>query len=634
MQRNWIGRSEGTEVDFFLAPDDIVGGSTDAPIVFSPEPNTVRIRVFTTRVDTIFGATSVQLAPEHSLVQFFASADQALKAQVDMLLEEQKKAREAGNVGEIEKHGVPTGKFAVNPYNGARVPIWVANYVLMEYGTGAIMSVPAHDERDFEFAAKYGIEIRQVIAQAAQGGEPISLPFTTMDGVLINSGEYDGLSCAEAQKRMQEAAESGGFGKAAITFRLKDWGVSRQRYWGTPIPMIYCERDGIVPVPDDQLPVLLPEHVEITQTGGSPLARMPEFLNVTCPKCGGSARRETDTMDTFVDSSWYFYRYIDAKNAKAPFDSAIAKYWFPIDQYIGGVEHAILHLIYSRFWTLMMRDLGMIVNDEPVERLFTQGMVLKDGAKMSKSKGNVVSPDEMIASFGADSTRMYALFAAPPDRDLDWQEDGVAGVSRFLARVWKLTAGKPDDLISKARNAAPLRLANGEARTEAEARLLGALHRTIAKITNELSGRWHFNTCIAAVMTFVNLLYSDAIAGVENGQISEEVVREALRSVVLMLAPFAPFLAAELWEELGGEGSILRAPWPKSDPGLAKEEELEIPVQMNGKLVTVLRVAADAGPQAIEAAALADAKLQSRIAGKTVVKVIVVPGKLVNLVVK
>jgi leucyl-tRNA synthetase len=618
MQRNWIGRSEGTEVEFFLAEEfNQVSGIR--------EQGSERIRVFTTRVDTIFGATSVQLAPEHPLVAAFASVDSGLRAQVDGLIEEQKKARETGDVGAIEKHGVPTGRFAVNPYSGEQVPIWVANYVLMEYGTGAIMSVPAHDERDFEFAAKYGIEIRQVVAPTEQTDPPASLPFSTMDGVLVNSGEYDGLTCVEAQKRLQETAARGGFGKATVTFRLKDWGVSRQRYWGTPIPMIYCERDGIVPVPDDQLPVLLPEQIEITQTGGSPLARVPEFLNVICPKCGGPAKRETDTMDTFVDSSWYFYRYIDAKNAKQPFDPAVARYWFPIDQYIGGVEHAILHLIYSRYWTRVMRDLGLIENDEPVRRLFTQGMVIRDGAKMSKSKGNVISPDEMVAQYGADATRMYALFAAPPDRDLEWQEDGVAGVSRFLGRVWRLAmkhaaaARNVDESRSKEQNGG--------------AHLLRKLHQTIAKITLDFEGRWHFNTCVAAIMELVNEMQA-ADAQLASGEVPAPVVRELLRALVLLLAPFAPYLAAELWEELGEDGAILRAPWPKSDPGLAKEDELEIPVQINGKLVAVVRVAADAEPQAIEAAALAEQKVQSRVASRTVAKVIVVPGKLVNLVVK
>ncbi|MGD0628195.1 MAG: leucine--tRNA ligase, partial [Terracidiphilus sp.] len=364
MQRNWIGRSEGTEVDFFLAEETDQGlGTRDEGL------EKTRIRVFTTRVDTIFGATSVQLAPQHALVAGFTAADPALKAQVDELIEQQKKAREAGDLGAIEKHGVPTGHFAINPYNGERVPIWVANYILADYGTGAIMSVPAHDERDFEFAVKYGLPIQQVI-HPEDKSMSIVLPFVSEEGVLVNSGEFDGLTCAEAEKRLQQIAAAKGFGEAKVTYRLKDWGVSRQRYWGTPIPMVYCQAhcdgDGPLPVPDDQLPVLLPEQIEITQQGGSPLARVPEFVNTTCPKCGGPARRETDTMDTFVDSSWYFYRYTDAKNANAPFDSEIVNYWFPIDQYIGGVEHAILHLIYSRFWTRVMRDLGLVENDEPV----------------------------------------------------------------------------------------------------------------------------------------------------------------------------------------------------------------------------------------------------------------------------
>ena len=608
MQRNWIGRSEGTEVDFKV------------------ENRSETIRVFTTRVDTIFGATSVQLAPEHPLVTALAAADAGLKVQVSKLIEEQKCAREAGDVGEIEKHGVPTGHFAINPYSGETVPIWVANYVLLEYGTGAIMSVPGHDERDFEFATKYAIPIRRVISPADLGAEELVLPFSSEDGVLVNSGRYNGLSCADAQKKLQEVAVRGAFGEPKVTFRLKDWGVSRQRYWGTPIPMIHCDRDGIVPVPDDQLPVLLPDSVEITQTGGSPLARVPEFVNVTCPKCGGPAKRETDTMDTFVDSSWYFYRYTDAKNANAPFDPGRVAYWFPIDQYIGGVEHAILHLIYSRFWTKVMRDLGMVQDDEPVRRQFSQGMVIKDGAKMSKSKGNVVSPDDMVARFGADSARMYALFAAPPDRDLDWQEDGVAGVSRFLGRVWRLAT----------KYTPVARAAKGElvgTPTGTSLKLLRKLHQTIAKITLDFEGRWHFNTCVAAVMELVNEIQA-ADGQLAAGEVPAPVVRELLRTLVLLLAPFAPFLAAELWEDLGEEGAVLRAPWPKSNPELAKEDEIEIPVQINGKLVTVVRVAADAGTKDIEVVALAHEKVQSRIAGKNVAKVIVVPGKLVNLVVK
>jgi leucyl-tRNA synthetase len=623
MQRNWIGRSEGTEVDFFLAEEADHGlGTKDQGL------QKTRIRVFTTRVDTIFGATSVQLAPQHELVAAFTANNSELKAQVDELIDQQKKAREAGDLGAIEKHGVPTGHFAINPYNGERVPIWVANYILADYGTGAIMSVPGHDERDFEFAAKYDLPIVQVI-EPQNETLAVVLPFVSEDGVLVNSGDYDGLTCTQAQRKLQEVAVQCAFGEPKVTFRLKDWGVSRQRYWGTPIPMVYClshcEGDGPVPVPDDQLPVLLPEHIEITQQGGSPLARVPEFVDVTCPKCGGPAKRETDTMDTFVDSSWYFYRYTDAKNANAPFDPAIVQYWFPIDQYIGGVEHAILHLIYSRFWTRVMRDLGMVKDDEPVRRQFSQGMVIKDGAKMSKSKGNVVSPDDMVARYGADATRMYSLFAAPPDRDLDWQEDGVAGVSRLLSRAYRL--GMKYAPVARTSHGSQSKTQNGGAALK----LLRKLHQTIAKITLDFEGRWHFNTDVSAIMELVNEIQA-ADSQIAAGEVPAPVVRELFRSLALLLAPFAPYLAAELWQELGEPGDLLRAPWPVSDPGLAKEDELEIPVQINGKLVTVIRVAADASPKETEAAVFSDAKVQSRIAGKTVVKVIVVPGKLVNLV--
>jgi leucyl-tRNA synthetase len=620
MQRNWIGRSEGTEVDFTL------------------EGSEQRIRVFTTRVDTIFGATSVQLAPEHPLVASLTSTNGMLLHEVNALIYQQKKARESGDLGAIEKHGVFTGHYALNPYNQERVPIWVANYILMDYGTGAIMSVPAHDERDFEFAAKYGLEIRPVIRPVANpesaDAEEAALPFVSEEGVLINSGEFDDYTCEEAQLALQQIAVKGGFGEPTITFRLKDWGVSRQRYWGTPIPMINCPEHGLVPVPYDQLPVLLPEQIEITQEGGSPLSRVPSFLHTVCPKCGEPATRETDTMDTFVDSSWYFYRYTDPKNSEAPFEPAKAQYWFPIDQYIGGVEHAILHLIYSRFFTKVMRDLGLIINDEPARRLFTQGMVIKDGAKMSKSKGNVVSPDDMVARYGADATRMYALFAAPPDRDLDWQEDGVAGVSRFLGRVFRF--------VNRFAHIA-LTVHHGETGTAfnssatvptgASLTLLRKLHQTIAKITQDFGGRWHFNTSIAAIMELVNEYYA-AEAQVASGEVPPAVVAELLRSLVLLLAPFAPFLSAELWSELGETSEVLREPWPVSDPDLAKEDAIEVPVQVNGKLRSVVRLPIGADKAALEAAALADEKVLEWLAGKTPVKIIVVPGKLVNLVVK
>jgi len=626
MQRNWIGRSEGAQVDFRLYAKD---GE--------------KISIFTTRVDTIFGATSVQLAPQHAITEKLAAADPELRNKVDQLIAEQAKARETGDIGNIEKHGVNTGHFAVNPFDGEKVPVWVANYILMDYGTGAIMSVPAHDERDYEFAKKYGIEIRQVIEpsvarapspakealdKSVRPTQPVELPFTTLDGSLINSGEFNGLSCDEAIKKMSAFAEQHGFGKATVTFRLKDWGISRQRYWGTPIPMVYCEKDGVVPVPEKDLPIILPENVEITLTGGSPLQRVPEFMNTTCPKCGGPARRETDTMDTFVDSSWYFYRYTDAHNDRAPFDSKIAGYWFGekgIDQYIGGVEHAILHLIYSRFWTKFMRDIGLIKNDEPVERLFTQGMVIKDGAKMSKSLGNVVSPDEMVARFGADAARMYSLFAAPPDRDLDWQETGIEGIQRFLGRVYRFVS----------RNAASRNQTLQATSLPAEARAIQRkLHQTIKRVTDDFQGRWHFNTCVAAIMELVNELYAaEGVARAPSPAIPPSLLSNAKRNLVLLLAPFAPYLAHELWEMLGEKSNLLKSPWPKYDPELAKEDELEIPVQVNGKLRSKIVVAPGTGEEEIKQKALADEKIQGYTAGKQIVKVIFT-GKLVSIVVR
>ena len=641
MQRNWIGRSEGAEIQFEL--EDPAGapegeekarktGTALLPAREDVKGSGKKIAVFTTRVDTIYGATSLQLAPEHPLVKEMTAADAGLSDAVAALLDQQRKAREQGDVGAIEKHGVYTGHYAINPFNGERLPVWVGNYILLDYGTGAIMSVPAHDDRDYDFAKKYGLEIKVVIlprnhGKAAADGElePL-LPFTGEDSLLINSGEFSSLGCVEAQHKMAAYAEEHGFGKATVTYRLKDWGVSRQRYWGTPIPMLYCGNCGIVPVPESELPVLLPDNVEITQQGGSPLARMPEFVNTTCPKCGGKALRETDTMDTFVDSSWYFYRYTDAHNDKAPFATETVAYWFPIDQYIGGVEHAILHLIYSRFWTKVMRGLGLVRNDEPVERLFTQGMVIRNGAKMSKSKGNVVSPDEMIATFGADAARMYSLFAAPPDRDLDWQEDGVAGVSRFLGRVYRFATKYADRAKADAgARGAPLS-------PESQA-LLRKLHQTIRKITEDFAGRWHFNTDIAAIMELVNMLTA-AEPAISAGKIPDQVLREILRSLTLLLAPFAPYLAFELWERIGETSVLLRAPWPKFDEALAREEQIEIPVQINGKLRAVVRVGADADEDTVREAAQKDEKIAALITDKEIARIIVVPRKLINIVVK
>jgi leucyl-tRNA synthetase len=554
-------------------------------------------------------------------------------------MREQARAREAGDVGAIEKHGVFTGRYAINPFNQEKVPIWVANYILMDYGTGAIMSVPAHDERDHEFAQKYGLEIRIVIlprrmsAPPAPGEpEPPVLPYTEKDSLLINSSEFSELSNQEAIEKMSAFAEKKGFGKRTVTYRLKDWGISRQRHWGTPIPMLYCEKCGVAPVPEKDLPVLLPENVDITLQGGSPLGRVPEFVNATCPKCGGSARRETDTMDTFVDSSWYFYRYTNAQLGDRPLDTATVDYWFPIDQYIGGVEHAILHLIYSRFWTKFMRDLGIVHNDEPATRLFTQGMVIKDGAKMSKSRGNVVSPDEMVAKFGADSTRMYSLFATSPDRELDWQEAGVEGVHRFLGRAYRFvmrnagSAGKSQS----GNGAGPGRASE---LTPKARQIERKLHQTIKRVSEDFQGRWHFNTSVAAIMEFVNQIYA-AEDEIGSGKFPPALLADVQRSLVLLLAPFAPYLAAELWEVLGEKENLLRYPWPAYDPALAKEDEITYAVQVNGKLRSHLVFPAESPEDVVRERVVADEKVRAAVADKQVVKVIFVPGKLVNVVVR
>jgi leucyl-tRNA synthetase len=664
-QRHWIGRSEGTYVDFKL--DGTAGAAGD------------KITVFTTRVDTIYGATSLQLAPEHPLVADLVASNPELRGKVEELQAEQRKAKEVGDIGAIEKHGVFTERFALNPYNNEKVPIWVANYVLMDYGTGAIMSVPAHDQRDYEFAKKYGLDIRVVILprreheRAANGvSDEIELPFTETNSLVINSGEYSGLPSDEAIKKMSKFAEDHGFGKATVIYKLRDWGISRQRYWGTPIPVIYCDGCGIVPVPEKDLPVILPENVEITLAGGSPLARMPEFVNVPCPKCGKAARRETDTMDTFVDSSWYFYRYTDPRLDTAPVDSAAAAYWFPIDQYIGGAEHAVMHLIYSRFWTKMMRDIGLVKNSEPVERLFTQGMVIKGGFKMSKNRGNVVSPDDMVARYGADTTRMYTLFAAPPDRDLDWQDSGLEGVSRFLSRVYRFVARNAQPsvisngsvILSEARrqpsaveepalslSKGPLSSSNavilsaarqqpsgaeGSALSPAARKVQRKLHQTVRRITEDFAGRWHFNTSIAAIMELVNELYAYEDSVQRGGEPSAPapLMADVQRKLVLMLAPFAPYVAAELWEMLGETTDLLRAPWPQYDPALAKEELIEMAVQVNGKIKARITVPPDADEAQIREIALADEKVKTAIAGKDIVKVLVVKGRLVNIVVK
>jgi leucyl-tRNA synthetase len=595
MQRNWIGRSEGTEVDFSLA------GSEE------------KIRIFTTRVDTIFGATCVILAPEHPLVASLAPEDK--KAAVKRMID----SRAAQDPGEMEKEGFFTGHYAVNPYNGERIPVWVGNFVLMTYGTGAIMAVPAHDERDFEFCRKYGIPIRPVVrpADGELASEAAMTGAFVDDGVCENSGEFSGLPSAEARRRMTEKAEREGFGKAAVTYRIKDWGISRQRYWGTPIPVVHCPQCGVVPVPESELPVLLPLNVTITGRGRSPLEQVPEFVHVKCYRCGGDARRETDTMDTFVDSSWYFYRYCDPHNDRAPFDPEKIAYWFPIDQYIGGVEHAILHLIYSRFFTKVMRDLGLVRHDEPARRLFTQGMVIKDGAKMSKSKGNVVSADAFAVQYGADTGRLFALFAAPPEKDLDWKDAGVEGMYRFISRLYRFVT----------RNAEKARAASGPP-GPADRRAIRKLHQTLKKTTEDFETRWHFNTSIAAIMELMNQLAAD------EAELSGAALAEILEKLVLMLGPFTPYLAEELWEELGRQGPVFRQSWPAYDPELAREDQIEVVIQINGKVRSRVLVPNGTAADELERRALADARVRQFTDGRRVQKVIVVPDKLVNIVVR
>jgi leucyl-tRNA synthetase len=634
MQRNWIGRSEGARVQF--------------PVVESDGTSQRRgVEVFTTRIDTIFGATFVTLGPEHPFVEQFAleSADPAALRQQALRFRMQD--RIARMSGEIEKEGFFTGRHAVNPFTGEQVPIWVANFVVGDYGTGAVMGVPAHDERDFEFARKHGLPIRVVIrppdaVEPIPSGDALDVP-TTDYGVLVQSGEYTGLTSEAALTRIASAARVRGIGDKTVQYRLKDWGISRQRYWGTPIPMIYCPIDGIVPVPDDQLPVTLPALAAFSGRGDSPLAQVPDFVNVTCPKCGGPARRETDTMDTFVDSSWYFYRFCDPRNATEPFDPAKVKYWMPVDFYSGGVEHAILHLIYSRFFARVYRDLGMVDHAEPFAQLLTQGMVLRDGAVMSKSKGNVVDPDEMLQQYGADALRLYVMFVAPPEKEVEWTDSGLEGSFRFLARVWRLVDHWSETVGgSKAPAAA-------HAWTTAERALRRKTHDTIRRVTADIEERQHLNTAVSALMELVNELYafSEQTAtgspsrregsglAVSEAERVETIaaVKEAVEALVVMLSPFAPHTAEELWSGLGHADGLHAARWPSVDVEALKADEITVPVQVNGKLRSRLTVPADSSDDHIRDAALADPVIQTYTAGKSVKKIVVAGGKLVNVVV-
>ena len=608
MQRNWIGKSQGAKVKFAVA--DLAGA----------EP----IEVFTTRIDTIYGATAVILAPGHPLLPKLLKDSPArgeAEAKLGKMLQTSVKTEDLAT---MEKEGFFTGRYAVNPFSGEKIPIWVGNFVLMEYGTGAIMAVPAHDQRDLEFCRKYALPVRVVVQpKEVESPKAVEGAFTEY-GVSVNSGPYSSMESETAIAKMAAFAEQKGFGRAETVFRLKDWGISRQRYWGTPIPVVYCEKDGIVPIPDSELPVVLPDKVKLTGEGGSPLAATPEFVNTTCPKCGGPARRETDTMDTFVDSSWYFYRYCDPRNEKRPYDSTKIVYWFQIDQYIGGITHAILHLLYSRFWCKVMRDLGLITHNEPIARLFTQGMVQKGGVAMSKSRGNVVGAEEMAQKYGADTGRLYTLFAAPPEKDLEWSEESIEGSWRFLNRVYRLVERHAPAIKG-------VKGGNGDAAASPKEKLLlRKAHQTLRRVTQDFETRWHFNSAIALVMEMTNEIYLQEPL---EKDVRPEVRREVLELLTLMLAPMTPHLAEELWEMLGHSGGMWKARWPAFDEALTREDEVEIPVQVNGRLRGKVRVAVGATADEVEKLARADAAIAPHLAGKAVVKRIFVPDKLLNLVV-
>ncbi|MGC1483127.1 MAG: leucine--tRNA ligase, partial [Candidatus Acidiferrum sp.] len=617
MQRNWIGRSQGARVKF--AVEDVQGAPP--------------IEIFTTRIDTIYGATALILAPAHPAVEKLLSWAPADSIEWTRLGKMRQTSVKTEDLATAEKEGFFTGRYALNPFNGQKIPIWVGNFVLMEYGTGAIMAVPAHDQRDFEFCRKYGLPVR-IVVQPGDGEPLVEEKMTAafdehQNGKLVNSGPFNGLSVEQAIAKMTAFAEKKGFGRGEIVYRLRDWGISRQRYWGTPIPVVYCQEHGLQPVPDKDLPVLLPPNPKLTGEGESPLASTPEFVNTTCPKCGGPARRETDTMDTFVDSSWYFYRYCDPHNSEAPFDSAKVGYWFPIDQYIGGITHAILHLLYSRFWCKVMRDLGLVGHNEPIARLFTQGMVQKGGVAMSKSRGNVVGAIDMAEKYGADTGRLYTLFAAPPEKDLEWSEESIEGSWRFLNRVFRLV-DKHAAAIRGTRNWN----FDSKGMTDKERDLIRVTYQTMTRVTQDFEKRWHFNSAIAQIMELTNEIY--LAEPLENG-VRPEVRKEVLQILTLLLAPMTPHIAEEMWEMLGNKDGLWNASWPvlaDAQLDLAKDNEVEIPVQVNGRVRSTLKVPAGASEADVVAKAKADPAVARHIDGKRIVKVIFVPNKLLNLVVK
>ena len=615
MQSNWIGKSYGAEVNFKIK-----------------EKNEV-IKVFTTRPDTLYGATFMVLAPEHPLVTKLSLGTEqeiAVGKFVNKVKQEDKVTR-TSETG--EKNGVFTGAYAVNPLTGEDIPVWSANFVLMDYGTGAIMSVPAHDQRDLDFARKYDLPVRMVI-QPVEGplDESNMTEAFSANGVMVNSGSFNGLFSDEAKSKVCEYLEGTKIGKASVNFRLRDWGVSRQRYWGTPIPIVRCDECGLVPVPEDQLPIQLPLDVDLGNRGQSPLTTLAEFYKTQCPECGKLARRETDTLDTFVCSSWYFNRYTSADNNQFAFNRDDLDYWMPVDQYIGGIEHAILHLLYSRFFHLVFKDLGFTKSDEPFDRLLTQGMVIKDGAKMSKSKGNVVDPDEIIQNYGADTARLFILFAAPPAKDLEWNSQGVEGCYRFLKRVWRIF----DDFLSDIKQAGSI--PKGYETDSKELRELRRItHVTIGRVTDDIQTRMQFNTAIAAVMEFVNHLYvfRDSWLFKDNSDDgARAIVRESFDTLILLLSPFAPHIAEEMWSLLGHETSIVQVEWPVFNKDFTTTEELLIVVQLNGKVRQRITVSASASQEDIKSLALNDSKIKEQTKDQEIKKVIVVPGKLVNIVVK
>ena len=611
MQRNWIGRSEGAEIDFAVEGE---------------EP----IRVFTTRVDTIFGATFLLLAPGHPRAKAYAEESPEIARFIEESAARAKDVKDWGGPATVDKNGMATGRFAVNPFSQQPIPIWVADYILMEYGTGAVMAVPAHDERDFDFARRYDLPIRVVIQPADAALSSASLEAAYVEyGTLVDSGPFSGLPSWEAVAVMAAHAEEKSFGKKTVTFRLKDWGISRQRYWGTPIPMIHCGVCGIVPVPEEELPVVLPKAIDITGQGKSPLEAIPEFVNVRCPECGGDARRETDTMDTFVDSSWYFYRYTDPKNEVAPVSAETAGYWFPIDLYIGGIEHAILHLIYSRFWTKVMRDLGLVEVSEPVTQLLSQGMVLKDGSVMSKSKGNIVEPDEVVDRHGADTLRLYVLFEAPPEKEIDWTDQRLEGPARFLQRVWRLVDTEAEQLKASAASDGD---DSKEDWNEAEVALRRKTHQTILRVTRDIEERFHMNTAISAIMELTNEVYRNLEPRPERPE-AWRALGEAVEAIVLLLSPFTPHAAEEMWEMLGHRGGLARVEWPSYDPAIAVQETITLVLQVNGKVRSRIAIPADLQDEELRQLALEDEKVRSLTTGRTVERVVVVPKRLVNVVV-